>query len=107
MTDQPEADDPHAAEPAPKKGRGCFLAGLATVGSIFAGILIGGFVSGAFGAVGAVLTPIITIGLLIWVGVSQRDTPGFLLGMGLTFAISLALGTACTAYLFGPSSPFG
>jgi hypothetical protein len=111
MTDEPQADDPHAEEsgeePSRGKGSGCFIGGLATVGSILAGLLVGGIITGVLGAAGAVLTPIIAIGLLIFVGFSKRETPGFLLGMGLTIAISLAIGTGCTAYFMGPSSPFG
>jgi hypothetical protein len=97
MTDDPGPEDPHAAEPEPKKGKGCFLGGLATVGAVFAGLVIGGIVTGALGAVGAVLAPILAIALLIFVGFKGRETPGFLLGMGLIIAISLAIGTGCTA----------
>lgn len=100
-------EDQHEATPDPKKGKGCFLGGLATVGAVFGGLLIGGIVAGALGAVGAVLAPVLAVGLLIGAGFYGRETPGFLLGMGLTIAISLAIGTGCTAYLFGPASPLG
>ncbi len=104
----PNEGDPHAApEPQSKKGRGCFYGGLATVGAVLAGIVVGGIIAGVIGAVGVALAPILAIALLIGAGIYWRETPGFVLGIGLTIGISLAIGTACTAFFLGPASSLG
>lgn len=107
MTEQPTPAD-GLPEPQPsKKGRGCFYGGLATVGAVVAGVVIGGIIAGAIGAVGVALAPILAIALLIGAGIYWRETPGFVLGIGLTIGISLAIGTACTAFFLGPASSLG
>ncbi len=97
----PNEGDPHGApEPQSKKGRGCFYGGLATVGifvgsTVVAGVLLAslGDSSGALGGIVGLLP----IALLVAAGIYWRKTPGFLLGIGLTIGISLAVGTACVA----------
>jgi hypothetical protein len=96
MTDEPEPEDPHAAESEPSKVPGCFTGGLATVGAIVVGTLIGGIIAGAIGAGGAPLGLVLVIALLVGAGYYWRATPGFVLGIGLTIGIILAIGTACT-----------
>jgi predicted lipid-binding transport protein (Tim44 family) len=96
MTDDPVPEDPQAAEPEPKKGRGCFLGGLATVGALIGGAILGGIIAGVAGAAGAAAVPVLAIALMIGAGFYWRETPGFVIGIGLTIGISLAIGTACT-----------
>jgi hypothetical protein len=118
MTEPPTPDeDPHAApEPQPKKGRGCLYGGLATVGAVIGGLILGGialavitsFIEAAgssgladdISGFGSVLVVLLPIGLLVGAGIIWRKTPGFLLGIGLTIGISLAVGTACATLLF-------
>lgn len=107
MTEQPTPAD-GLPEPQPsKKGRGCFYGGLATVGAVVAGVVVGGIIAAAVGAAGVLLTPILAIALMIGAGIYWRETPGFALGIGLTIGISLAIGTACTAFFLGPASSLG
>jgi len=108
MTDEPEAEDPHAAPSEPKehKGRGCFLGGLTVVTAV-----LGSFVVGAFAqtevftckfecySAFALITPLLLIALLVGAGLLWRKTPGFLLGIGATIGLSLAIGTACAALI--------
>lgn len=113
MTDQPTPDDPHAAEPPPKKGKGCFYGGLATVGAFIGGNIIAGLIiaglavvfteEGSLDEIGSsigLLVSIIPLGLLIAAGFYWRKTPGFLLGIGLTIAISAAVLTGCFALIY-------
>ncbi len=107
MTEQPTPAD-GLPEPQPsKKGQGCFYGGLATVGAVVAGVAVGGIIAGAIGPWGVALAPILAIALLVGAGIYWRETSGFVLGIGLTIGISLAIGTACTAFFLGPTSPLG
>ncbi len=109
MTEPPTPNEgDRLPEPEPsKKGRGCFYGGLATVGAVLAGVVGGGIIAAAIGAVGVALAPILAIALMIGAGIYWRETPGFVLGIGLTIGISLAIGTACTAFFLGPASSLG
>lgn len=106
MTDQPTPDDPDAAEPAPKKGRGCFLGGLTVVAAVIGSIVVGIFSQATvfaceFECYSAILliTPILLIALLVGAGLLWRKTPGFLLGIGVTVALAVVVPTACSALL--------
>lgn len=46
-----------------------------------------------------VIVGLLPIGLLVAAGIRWRRTPGFLLGIGLSFAIVVVVFTACTALL--------
>ncbi len=113
MTDEPGPEDPNQAEPAQHKGRGCFFGGLATVGAwIGGGFLVGIALSvlasvfedeGSLDTIGpvlGVLALLIPVGLIVAAGYYWRKTPGFLLGIGLTIALTFAIGTACAALLY-------
>lgn len=84
----------------PSKGAGCAFGGLAVVGSVVGGGILGGILvsilSDQSGLLAAVIG-LLPLGLLIAAGVRWRKVPGFLLGIGLTLAISVALFTACFA----------
>lgn len=89
-------------EPKTSKGLGCFYGGLAVVGAFIGGSILSSLLFAALGdsgGVGAILG-FIPLGLLIAAGVYWRKIPGFLLGIGLTIGISLALVTACVAVAF-------
>ena len=94
MTDLPTPEEPQEAEQ--HKGRGCYLGGLATVGALIGGAILGGIIAGVAGAAGAAAVPVLAIALMVGAGFHWRETPGFLLGIGLTIGISLAIGTACS-----------
>jgi hypothetical protein len=87
----------------PKKGTGCAYGGLAVVASAIGGSLLGGIISSitsdSAGALVGIISLLLPIGLLIAAAVRWRKIPGFMLGIGLTFAISAALFTACLAAL--------
>ena len=88
-------------EPQISKGLGCFYGGLAVVGAFIGGNILVGlllFALGDVGGVGAILG-FVPLGLLIAAGIYWRKIPGFLLGIGLTIAITLALATACVAVI--------
>lgn len=85
----------------PNKGTGCVYGGLAVVASVTAGSLLGAILSSitptSVGALVGVISLLLPIGLLVAAAVRWRTMPGFMLGIGLTFAISAALFTACIA----------
>ena len=88
-------------EPSISKGLGCFYGGLAVVGILVIGNVIIGLLFSTVGDLGA---PLAVIGLLplaglVGAGIYWRKVPGFLLGIGLTIAIGIALVGACTAVL--------
>jgi Na+-transporting NADH:ubiquinone oxidoreductase subunit NqrB len=99
MTDEPGPEDPNRAEPPPKKGQGCFIGGLVTIGALIAAAVLGGILAGVIGGAAVLAVPLLGIGLLIGAAFYWREMPGFLLGMGLTIALGLAIGTACAAAL--------
>lgn len=94
--------------PQPSKGLGAFYGGLATVASFIVGSFVGvvllvvvtSFIEGAgfsdladdISAIGGVVL-LLPVGLVVVAGVKWRKTPGFLIGMGTTIAISLAVAT--------------
>ena len=86
-------------EPKTSKGLGCFYGGLAFVGAFIGGSILSSLLAVALGDIGGVgaILGFIPLGLLIAAGVYWRKVPGFLLGIGLTIGISLALVTACVA----------
>lgn len=87
----------------PSKGSGCAYGGLAVVASVMGGSLVGTILSSitptSVGALVGLISLLLPIGLLIAAVVRWRRMPGFILGIGLTFAISAALLTACFAVL--------
>ena len=92
----------------PSKGLGAFYGVLATIASFIVGSFVGvvllvvvtSFIEGAgfsdladdISAIGGVVL-VLPIGLVVVAGVKWRKTPGFLIGMGITIAISLAVAT--------------
>ena len=94
--------------PQPSKGLGAFYGALATIASFIVGSFVGvvllvvvtSFIEGAgfsdladdISAIGGVVL-LLPAGLVIVAGVKWRKTPGFLLGMGIAIAISLAVAT--------------
>jgi len=98
MTDESVPEGRHHAEPKPSKGKGCFIGGLVTIGALIAATVIGGIFATVIGPA-ALASTIVAIGLLIGAAFYWKEMPGFLLGMGLTIAISIAIGSACTALL--------
>ncbi len=113
MTDEPAPEDPSQAKPKEKKGKGCFLGGLATVGAWIGGGFLAGIVLSVlagvfeddgsldtFGPILGVVAFLIPVGLIVAAGYYWRKTPGFLLGIGLTIALTFAIGTACAALLY-------
>ena len=92
----------------PSKGLGAFYGALATIPSYIVGSFVGvvllvvvtSFIEGAgfsdladdISAIGGVVL-VLPIGLVVVAGVKWRKTPGFLIGMGITIAISLAVAT--------------
>jgi hypothetical protein len=85
------------------KGGGCALGGLAVVVSVIGGTAVGMFLSSitptSAGALVGTISLLLPIGLLVAAAVRWKKIPGFMLGIGLTFAISAALFTACLAAL--------
>ena len=108
--------DPAPAEEAPQpdevgKGRGCFLGGLATIGAFLGGSFVAGSLAAVIPLDSGVLTVIVgavlallPIGLLIAAGAYWRKMPGFLLGIGLTIGVGLALFTGCVAIIVSASA---
>ena len=86
-------------EPKASKGLGCFYGGLAVIGTFIGGNILVGLLFAGLGDMGgaSAILGLIPLGLLIAAGVYWRKIPGFLLGIGLTIGISLALVTACVA----------
>lgn len=108
MTDEPmEFFEEEPEEPKISKGLGCFYGGLAVVGSFIGGSILGGLLIGVLGDIGSgpgAIVGFLPLGLLIAAGIYWRKIPGFLLGIGLTIGISLALVTACVAVFVGSLS---
>jgi len=103
MTDEPV----HEELPIQHKGRGCFLGGLATAAAFIVSVVVGVFAQSEVFACEfecysafAVIAPLLLIALLVGAGLLWRKTPGFLLGIGVTVAITLALVTGCSTLLF-------
>lgn len=101
--------EPEPAKPKQGKGSGCALGGIITVGSLFAlPAVLAGLVtaipSGAGRTITAVIVGVLPIALLVAAGVYWRKTPGFLLGIGLTIGITLALFTGCIALIAAVSA---
>ena len=107
MTDEPMEffEEEPEEEQKISKGLGCFNGGLAVVGAFIGGNIFVGFLFAALGDIGGVgaILGFIPLGLLIAAGVYWRKIPGFLLGIGLTIGISLALITACVAVFVSQS----
>lgn len=65
--------------------------------------MVGGILSSmtstSAGTVVGIISLLLPLGLLIAAIVRWRKVPGFMLGIGLTFAITAALFTACLAAL--------
>jgi hypothetical protein len=95
----PESEEPEQ----PRKGIGCLYGGLAFVGSWLAGSLSAALLLGlsptSTDDVLSVVVGLIPIGLLIAAGVRWHKIPGFLMGIGLTFALVIVIFTSCTALL--------
>ena len=99
---------PGDAGAQPSKGLGAFYGVLTTIASFIVGSFVGvvllvvvtSFIEGAgfsdladdISAIGGVVL-VLPIGLVVVAGVKWRKTPGFLIGMGITIAISLAVAT--------------
>lgn len=107
MTDEPieffEDDEPPERPPV-SSGLGCFYGGLAVVGSMLIGGLVGGLLVNFIGGTDLYaplgwITSFLPLGLLIFAGVYWRKIPGFLLGIALTIGISIVVVGACTALL--------
>ena len=94
-------EDDQPEEPSISKGLGCFYGGLAVVGSAVIGSVVGALLFTTLGDLGApfAVLNLLPLALLIGAGIYWRKIPGFLLGIGLTIAISIALAGACTAVL--------
>lgn len=105
MTDPTPSDQtPQPTETG--KGLGCFFGGLATVGALIGGSIVAGgsafaipLESGVGTAIVGFVLVLLPIGLVVAAGVYWRKMPGFLLGIGLTIGISLALFTGCVAII--------
>lgn len=102
MSDLPPPPPPPGSPPKPRKGLGCFYGGLAFTGSW---ILGGAVVSTLLNIMPwtdsfiGTLLGLLPIALLVAAGIYWRKVPGFLLGIGLSFAIVVVVFTACTALL--------
>lgn len=100
MSDLPPPPQPSGAPPEQRKGLGCFYGGLAFVGSWILGgaaaSMLINTLPGTDSFVGAVIG-LIPIGLLVAAAIYWRRIPGFLLGIGLSFAIVVVVFTACAA----------
>ena len=108
MTDESLSENPQ--EPKQHKGRGCLLGGLAFVIAIIAAAVIGALI--AFepsdpsptglklrGGVLAYVPPLLLIGFPLAVGLYWRKIPGFVLGIGLTIALIIAVPSGCVFLL--------
>lgn len=88
-------------------GAGCVLGGLATFVALAGGSIMAGLVAANVMEpvddpgqwVVLALVGLVPLGLLVAAAVYWRKTPGFLLGIGLTVGIGLALFTGCVAIL--------
>lgn len=105
MTDDlpppPPPPPPGTYDETPNKGAGCAYGGLAVVVSAIGGSLLGGILSSMTdpsGLVGAI-SLLIPLALLIAAIVRWRTLPGFILGVGLTFAIVIVTFGACIAII--------
>lgn len=99
---------PGDGESQPSKGLGAMYGSFATIASLIVGSIVGvvllavvtAFIEGAgfsdladdISAIGGVVL-LLPAGLVVVAGVKWHKTPGFLLGMGTTIAISLAVAT--------------
>jgi hypothetical protein len=102
MTDEHQQPPEQSMEPAKAgKGKGCVFGGLAVLAASLAGIIASGIIAALVPDSAAGLAGLaafgVWAGLLVWAGIHWKATPGFLLGIGLSFAIPIAILTACTA----------
>jgi MFS superfamily sulfate permease-like transporter len=108
MTDEPIEffeDDQPPQRKRMSRGLGCFLGGVAVVGSAVSGAAFSALLFYLVGqtdlsAPVSTITSLIPLGLLVFAGVYWRKVPGFLLGIALTIGISIVIVGACTALLF-------
>ena len=100
---QPPPPPPGVSSGSTNKGVGCLYGGLAVVVSATGGSLVGGILSSmtptSVGALVGIVSLLLPLALLIAAIVRWRKMPGFILGVGLSFAIAAVLLTACLAAL--------
>ena len=108
MTDEPAPVHPQPEERQVGKGTGCIYGGLAIIASALVGVILAGFVTAiipdSMGWLSALILILLPIGVLVGAAIRWKKVPGFLLGIGLTFAISITVSTGCAALLLSTSS---
>ena len=103
MTEDPTPLQPEPEEKQSGKGIGCLYGGFAVIGSAVVGVILAGFLTAvipdSMGVLVAVIVVVLPIVVLVAAGVRWKLVPGFLLGIGLTFAVSFTIFTACAALI--------
>ena len=103
MTEDPTPVQPEPEKEQSGKGIGCLYGGFAVIGSAVVGVILAGFLTAvlpdSMGGLAAVIVVALPIGVLVAAGIRWKRVPGFLLGIGLTFAVSFTIFTACAALI--------
>ena len=104
MTEDSTPEQPEPEEQQSGKGIGCLYGGVAVIASSIIGGILAGLIGAVAGSVGVLLGVVLPIGILVAAGIRWRYVPGFLLGIGLTFALWITIFTACAALILVASS---
>jgi hypothetical protein len=103
MTEDPTPVQPEPEEQRSGKGIGCLYGGFAVIGSAIVGVVLAGFLAAivpdSMDVLMAVIVVFLPIVVLVGAGIRWKGVPGFLLGIGLTFAISFAIFGACAVLI--------